>query len=67
MKRSNHIEIREADCCHNCSNFRCERWSCFGTCTLLQKSPQKDLLVYFHNVCEKFDKNVLEMQFQKDD
>jgi hypothetical protein len=53
------VQIREADCCHNCEKFRCEKYSCWGKCV---KHPEFED-VFFHTICDNFEKRIGEMLF----
>lgn len=54
------MALREADCCHNCTHFLCEKWDCFGYCKL---HPEYDL--WFHTVCDEFEKRTGDMAFKE--
>ena len=55
------MALREADCCYTCKQFRCEKWSCFGDCL---RHPNLD--VYFHTICDDFEKRDGELLFKED-
>jgi len=57
------MEIREADCCHNCKHFLCEKWECFGDC---KPHPEFNKIgIFFHNICDDFEKRTGDMALKE--
>lgn len=42
---------RPAECCYNCVKFLQEPWTCWGKCEITNEDT------YWHEVCDKFEKN----------
>jgi len=55
------MKLREADCCHNCTHFLLEKWSCWGDCKI---HPEFDG-VYFNTICDDFEKRTGDMAFKE--
>jgi hypothetical protein len=64
------MKLREADCCHSCKHFLCEKWECFGDCKLHPFFEGPDPLlkgegVYFHTICDDLEKRSGDMAFKE--
>lgn len=55
------MELREADCCHSCESFVLEKWTCWGNCELHPEFGG----VYFHTICDDFEKRTGDMAFKE--